>query len=129
MKFIIIFLILLHVTTGGIGYKIYNDKITDTSVTNQGIEDSKTALENETVLKRELEEKHNAARINITFLTLALCPTLETKNPDAFCIKNSTEWLTQTLVAGMALTDPEAKAKMEILLTRLGGKQARFWRA
>lgn len=122
MKFFVVFLILLYVVTGGIGFKIYNEKVSGIDVANREIETMKSAQEKEVVLKRELEGKMIAARTNAAFLALALCPTLENTNTDALCIKNGTEWLSQTIIAGAALTDPKAKAGMEVLLTKLGEK-------
>lgn len=122
MKFFLIFLILLYVVTGGIGFKIYNEKVVEIDTANQEITALKSAEESRSKLESTHDEKLSAARANTAFLILALCPTLENTNTDALCIKNGTEWLSQTIIAGAALTDPEARAKMEVLLTKLGGK-------
>ncbi|OHA79142.1 MAG: hypothetical protein A2747_01420 [Candidatus Yonathbacteria bacterium RIFCSPHIGHO2_01_FULL_44_41] len=82
----------------------------------------KTTLDTEKTSREALEKKIVAARANALFLSLAFCPTLEATNKDAPCIKNSTEWLSQTIIAGTALTDTVAKTKMEALLIALGGK-------
>ena len=69
-----------------------------------------------------LENKIADASVNTAFLALALCPTLEATNKEAPCIKNSTEWLSQTIISGTALTDPDAKTKVDALLVALGKK-------
>ena len=122
MKFFLIFLTLLLVITGGIGYKKYNEKVAEINDLNREIGIIKSAQQIAEISKREITNKLTTARVNVSFLALALCPMLENTNADALCIKNGTEWLSQTIIAGTALTDPEAKTKMEILLTELGGK-------
>lgn len=83
---------------------------------------TKTALDSEKASREALEKKIADARVNSSFLALALCPTLEATDKNASCVKNSTEWLSQTIMSGTTLTSPDAKTKMETLLTALGKK-------
>lgn len=81
---------------------------------------TKALLDSEKVAREVLENKISTARTNVAFLALALCPTLEATDKNASCIKNSTEWLSQTIQSGTLLTSPDAKAKMDSLLLALG---------
>lgn len=83
---------------------------------------AKTALDTEKASRAEGEKKITNARTNASFLSLALCPTLEATDKNALCIKNGTEWLSQTIISGTALTNTDAKTKMEALLIALGKK-------
>lgn len=70
----------------------------------------------------ELNQKIASARSNIEFLSLTLCPVIETSK-EALCVKNSTEWFSQTIQIGTTFEDPEIKGKMEDLLITLGSKK------
>lgn len=81
-----------------------------------------TTLDTEKASHAELTKKIADARTNASFLSLALCPTLEATDKNALCVKNSTEWLSQTIISATALTSPDAKTKMDALLIALGKK-------
>ncbi|MFZ2831556.1 MAG: hypothetical protein WAZ40_00150 [Minisyncoccia bacterium] len=122
MKKIVIFLTVLYLVSifGAWGLFLQNTS------TNRGLahelEIVNRALLAERPTQDALKKKITSAQKNAKFLALALCPTLEATNKDAFCVKNSTEWLSQTILAGTELTDSEAKEKMDELLLALGNK-------
>jgi len=129
MKRIHIFLFVLYIIFVFGALFIFSENTSEKATLVSEITNLKTELANtkndldaERSLRVILEEKISGSRVNASFLALALCPTLEATNNEAFCIKNSTEWLSQTIISGIALTDPEAKAKMETLLVALGKK-------
>ncbi|PIX57323.1 MAG: hypothetical protein CO060_00420 [Candidatus Yonathbacteria bacterium CG_4_9_14_0_2_um_filter_43_16] len=129
MKRIHIFLFVLYIIFVFGAWFIFSENTSEKATLVSEITNLKTELANtkndldaERSLRVILEEKISGSRVNASFLALALCPTLEATNNEAFCIKNSTEWLSQTIISGIALTDPEAKAKMETLLVALGKK-------
>ena len=130
MKRIFIFLIIVYLVSA-LGAWALLSKNTGTNVAltqelatiKNELATAKNALEAEKGSREGLEKKVSEARANATFLALALCPTLEATNKEALCIKNSTEWLSQTILSGTVLTSPEAKEKMEALLIALGAKK------
>ncbi|MDO8604830.1 MAG: hypothetical protein Q7K40_05575 [bacterium] len=129
MKRIIIFLVLLYLISA-LGVWAFFSKSASTtaslskelSATKNEIAIVKSSLDAEKVARVMFEDKVSHARANATFLSLALCPTLEATNKEAPCIKNSTEWLSETLVSGTALTSPDTKEKMDALLVALSKK-------
>lgn len=130
MKRIVIFLIIVYLVSA-LGAWALLSKNTQTNTSLAGelvtikneLSSAKSAFETEKLSRETLEKKIADARASATFLSLALCPTLEATDKDALCMKNSTEWLSQTILSGTALTSPEAKAKMEALLIALGAKK------
>ncbi len=130
MKRIVIFLVGLYLASA-LGIWALLSKNTKTNeelsrelaTTKNELAATKDALETEKASLEVLEKKIAETRVNATFLSLALCPTLEATDKEALCIKNSTEWLSQTILSGTALTSPEAKTKMEALLIALGAKK------
>ncbi|MBI5078244.1 MAG: hypothetical protein HZB11_02710 [Candidatus Yonathbacteria bacterium] len=127
MKRIIIFLVIVYLVSAVGAWALFsknmgtNAKISrELKVAKKEIADAKSALDTEKATLHTLEKKVSDARINATFLALAICPALEATNKNAPCVKNSTEWFSQTILSGTALTDPEAKAKMDSLLVSLG---------
>ena len=129
MKRIVIFLVALYLVSAlGVWALLFKNTKTNgvlaqelATVKNE-LAAAKNALEAEKGSREGLEKKVSEARANATFLALALCPTLEATNKDALCIKNSTEWLSQTILSGTALTSPETKTKMEALLIAISAK-------
>lgn len=83
---------------------------------------TKNMLVVEQTTNETLRNKISDARANADFLSLALCPTLETSK-GALCVKDNTEWLSQTIQTGTTLTNTDTKTKMGILLVSLGGKK------
>ncbi len=69
-----------------------------------------------------LDKNISEARANASFLSLAFCPILET-DKDALCVRDSTEWFSQTIQAGTTLTNTDTRAKIEMLLVSLGNKK------
>lgn len=69
--------------------------------------------------------KNNAheARAYASFLSLALCPTLEHEDKNALCMNDGTEWLNQTIQTGMSVPDEVIKGHMSALLQTLGTKK------
>lgn len=129
MKRVTIFFAFVYTLTAFGGWMFFTknmDKNTalaqELSVTKAELLLLKAALSTEKMAREALEKKIADARANETFLSLALCPALEATNQDALCVKNSTEWLSQTIIAGTALTNTETKTKMDSLLVALGGK-------
>lgn len=130
MKRIVIFLTIVYLVSalGAWALLSKNTKMNaslagELVTTKNELSSAKSALEAEKLSRDTLEKKITDARANATFLALALCPTFEATDKDALCIKNSTEWLSQTILSGTALTSPEAKTKMETLLIALGAKK------
>lgn len=126
MKKIVIFIGALFVV-GILGGSLFTLGITHThTVTKTKLETAQNELINKeikiTSLKTEneaLESKLSDARAYATFLSLALCPTLESVNKDALCIVNGAEWLNQTIQAGMAVPDDMAKESLSAFLQSL----------
>ena len=101
--------------------KLQSDTLTSTleqrvTKTEQDLATQKTENEG---LKKKIADSHEYA----SFLSLALCPVLETGNSEALCVKNSTEWFTETIESGTVLPDQEAKEKMTKLILSLTGKK------
>ncbi len=88
----------------------------------QELASAQKALETEKAQREIAEKKNSNARTNAAFLSLALCPVLDATNKNALCVKNGAEWLSQTMILGTAITDPNVKAKMDTLLVSLGSK-------
>lgn len=84
---------------------------------------TKSTLESHVTEHAILDKKVAEARANANFLSLALCPAVESANVNALCIKNSAEWFSQTVQAGTLITDPDTKTKMDMLLVSLGSKK------
>lgn len=129
MKKVVIFLVVVYTLSVFGAWVLFSKNVGANVILNQELANVKTKLANtktdldaEKTARAEAEKKIADAKINASFLALALCPTLEATNKDAPCVKNSTEWLSQTILSGTALTDAQAKAKMETLLTALGKK-------
>lgn len=125
----VIVLIIIYVISALGGLYLFSKKTTSTTAhinelisVNAELSLAKTVLEKEKSSRIVLEQKIMDARTNGAFLALALCPALEATNKDALCIKNGTEWLSQTILAGTTLTSPEAKTKMDALLVALSKK-------
>lgn len=129
MKRIVTFLVILYVISTFGAWALFS-KNTATNVQlaqeigakNAEIESLKNTLETEKSARVTAEKKIYDARTNSNFLTLALCPTLEATDRNALCVKNNTEWFSQTVIAGTVITSPLVKAKMETLLAALGSK-------
>ena len=129
MKKIVVFLVVLYAVSAFSVWGFYSKNTavntktaSELTVAKGELIAIKTAFEAEKASREALEKKIVDASVNSTFLALALCPTLETTDKNALCMKNSTEWLSQTIISGTALTSPEAKAKMDALLVALGKK-------
>lgn len=129
MKKIVIFLVVVYIVSAFGAWVLFSKNIGGNVVLTQEITSlkselvlAKTALESEKTARIDTEKKIVDARVNASFLALALCPTLEATNKDALCVKNSTEWLSQTIMSGTTLTSPGAKAKMDALLVALSKK-------
>lgn len=74
--------------------------------------------ENE-VLKRSVGE----ARAYATFLSLALCPTLESDDKEALCVQDGAEWLNQTVQTGMSVPDDTIKENLNSFLQTLSSQK------
>lgn len=129
MKRVVIFLVIVYLLSAFGAWVLFSKNVGANVVLNQELANIKTELANtktdlnaEKTAREVAEGKIANAKINASFLALALCPTLEATNKEALCVKNSTEWLSQTILSGTALTDADAKAKMETLLTALSKK-------
>ncbi len=129
MKRISIFLIIVYIISAFGAWVLFSKNVganvvlnNELAVVKSELATVKATLDRELASREALEKKIAAARINSSFLALALCPTLEATNKEALCIKNSTEWLSQTIISGTALASPDAKAKMNTLLEALGKK-------
>lgn len=62
-------------------------------------------------------------RAYATFLSLALCPTLENENKDALCMQDGAEWLNQTIQTGMAVSDDMIKESLGSFLQSLDAQK------
>lgn len=130
MKRIVNFLLIVYIISAFGAWALFS-KNTQTNVQlTQEISANKTeiaslknALDAEKSNRAALEKKVSDAHANAAFLVLALCPTLEATDKNALCVKNNTEWFSQTLIAGAALTEPSVKPKMDELLVSLGNKK------
>lgn len=129
MNRVVIFLVVVYLASAVGAWTFYSKKMEASASLAQELTAikaelavAKTALDGDKKSRAELEKKFADARTNASFLSLALCPTLEATNKDALCIKNGTEWLSQTIISGTALTNSDAKAKMDALLIALGKK-------
>lgn len=129
MKKVVIFLVVVYTLSVFGAWVLFSKNVGANVVLNQELALVKTELANtknkldaEKNARDQMEKKIDAAKINASFLALALCPTLDATNKDAPCVKNSTEWLSQTILSGTALTDTQEKMKMETLLVALGKK-------
>lgn len=129
MKRVFVFFTVVYILSAFGGWMFFTKNMNENmaltqelSVTKAELLSLKATLDTEKVSREALEKKIADARANVTFLSLALCPTLEATNKDALCVTNSTEWLSQTILAGTALTNTEAKTEMDSLLIALGGK-------
>lgn len=127
-RLIILFTILYVVTLASGGYFFFMNKVSNETVA-QELATTKSALtgvqnnlEAEQSAQTELQKKITDANTNATFLARALCPTLESTNKEALCVKDNTEWFSQTMLAGTMITDPDTKTKMDALLVSLGAK-------
>ncbi len=129
MKRVVFFLVIVYIISA-FGAWIFLSKTIGANIAlNQEVAAVKTELANtkneldaEKLARETAEKKIVDAQINVSFLANALCPTLEATNKEALCVKNSTEWLSQTILSGTALTDAQAKTKMDELLVALGKK-------
>ena len=129
MKKIVLFLIVVYALSAFGAWVLFSKNVGANVVLLQEIATlkteltaTKTTLETEKISREALEKKVADARVNSSFLALALCPTLEATDKNAPCVKNSTEWLSQTIMSGTTLTSPDAKIKMDALLVALGKK-------
>src|SRR3990167_3223550 len=129
MKKIVLFLVVVYALSAFGAWLLFSKNVSGNVVLTQEIASlkselslAKTTLEAEKTSRINAEKKITDARVNSAFLALALCPTLEATDKNAPCVKNSTEWLSQTIMSGTTLTSPDAKAKMEALLVALGKK-------
>ncbi|HBB43797.1 MAG: hypothetical protein UW27_C0002G0067 [Parcubacteria group bacterium GW2011_GWA1_44_13] len=129
MKKIVLFLVVVYALSAFGAWLLFSKNVSGNVVLTQEIASlkselslAKTTLEAEKTARINAEKKITDARVNSAFLALALCPTLEATDKNAPCVKNSTEWLSQTIMSGTTLTSPDAKAKMEALLVALGKK-------
>lgn len=129
MKKIVVFLVIVYLVSALGAWVLFSKNVSGNVVLTQEITSlkselalTKTSLEAEKTARMDAEKKIADARVNASFLTLALCPTLEATDKNALCVKNSTEWLSQTIISGTALTSPNAKTNMEALLVALSKK-------
>ena len=129
MKRIVFFLVIVYLVSAFGAWVLFSENVGANVVLNQELAVVKTELANtktdfeaEKIARVEAEKKIIDARVNASFLALALCPTLEATDKNALCVKNSTDWLSQTILSGTALTDADAKTKMDTLLVALGKK-------
>ncbi len=129
MKRAVIFLFIIYLISAVGGWYLFSKKSAvgekiaqELVIVNNELTATKNALDTEKTARAILEKKVSDARVNATFLALALCPVLEATNKNALCIKNGTEWFSQTILAGTALTSAQSKIKMDALLVSLGKK-------
>lgn len=129
MKKIVAFLVVVYVVSAFGAWVLFSKNvganvvlIQELATVKAELTGTKTALESEKTARVDAEKKITDARVNSAFLALALCPTLEATDKNALCVKNSTEWLSQTIMSGTTLTSTAAKIKMDALLVALGKK-------
>lgn len=122
MKRTLIFLVFVYLVSAAGAWVLLSKKAAASATTTNELAATKSILETEQVKNGELEAKIAAARANTEFLSLALCPTIETSK-DALCVKNSTEWFAQTIQTGTTLSDADTKTQIEALLVSLGKKK------
>ena len=126
MKNIVIFIGVLFVI-GVLGGSLFTLGITRT---NTAVKTKLETAQNElakketeiTSLKTEnetLKNKLSGARAYATFLSLALCPTLESVNKDALCMQDGAEWFNQTIQTGMTVPDDTIKESLNSFLQSL----------
>lgn len=125
---IVLFTIIYVASLAGGGY-VYLKNKTSAGALAQELDTTKSVLVSvqsdlakEQSAQAELKNKIAVARLNAKFLALALCPTLETTDKSALCIKDNTEWFSQTMIAGTLISDQNTKTKMDALLVSLGAK-------
>lgn len=70
-----------------------------------------------------LKDKVSNARAYVAFLSLALCPTLESANKDALCMQDGAEWLNQTIQTGMAVPDDTVNESLSSFIQSLDTKK------
>lgn len=92
------------------------------STAKKDLASANTAFETEKAARENLEKKIAQARLNANFLSLALCPTIETTNKEALCFKDSAGWISEMLITGTAIPNAEVKEKIDLLLVALGNK-------
>ena len=125
---VVIFAIIYVASLAGGGYLFLKNKTTagaltqEIATTKAALATVQTNLNTAQAAQTDLKKKITEANANAEFLTLALCPTLESTNKDALCVKDNTEWFSQTMQAGTMITDPDTKMKMDTLLVALGAK-------
>lgn len=88
---------------------------TRSALTEKEAEIALLKAENET-----LKDKMSATREYASFLSLALCPTLESGDRGSFCMRDGAEWLNQTIQAGAAVPDTAIKTSMDAFAQSLG---------
>lgn len=126
MKKIIVFISVLFVV-GVLGGSLFTLGITRPNTAAktklETAQNELTTKEGEiTSLKTEneaLKNKLSDARAYAAFLSLALCPTLESANKDALCMQDGAEWLNQTIQAGTAVPDDMIKESLSSFLQSL----------
>ncbi|MBI5799023.1 MAG: hypothetical protein HZB10_03775 [Candidatus Yonathbacteria bacterium] len=129
MNRIIIFLVIVYLVSALGAWALFSKNVGTNATLSREIamikielDGAKTAIEAEKTSRVAIEKRIVNARVNATFLELALCPTLEATNKNAPCIKNSADWLSQTIILGTALASTDAKSNMDALLVALSKK-------
>ena len=129
MKKTLVFLIILcvaSISTGGYLYikntNLSGSAMKELATAKEALAVAQSALDAAQSKNSENKSKIAEASANAKFLTLALCPALESSNKEALCMSDSTEWFSQTMIAGTMISDPTTKSKMDTLLVSLGAK-------
>ncbi len=126
MKKIILFLVVLYIAPLAGGWFFYTKTIQTDLQDAKALEQSFTKVEQDLATQKAenelLKKKIADARVYASFLSIALCPVLESTDKEALCIKNNTEWFVQTIESGTSLPDQEAKDKMTTLVMSLTSK-------
>lgn len=123
MKRALIFVTILYIlSAAGGGYLYLKNKVSNELEVKKVIITLKADLSAEQAKTAGLEQKITSSGINAKFLALALCPTLQATDENALCVKDNTEWFSQTIIAGTMITDADTKSKMATLLVSLGAK-------
>jgi hypothetical protein len=122
LKRLIIWFTILYIVTIGAGGYFYSQGKSAEKYVENNLSSMKAQIESQQAEIKNLQTKISTASANAKFLSLALCPTLEASDKNAPCIKDNTEWFSQTMLAGSIISDSDTKAKMDSLLISLGAK-------
>lgn len=130
MSRIFIFLGVLYIALAAGGWWLFSDIVRANATSQTALisaQNELAAKEAELVI---LESENAALKQKIanvqpyaSFLSVALCPTLESADKSALCMADGAEWLSQTIQTGSAVSDPAIRSEMSALMQSIGTKK------